>query len=766
MRFVLNVSAALLCAAAPTGLLGQTPATASIEGRVVDAITGAPLAGVVVHVEDPRRHEVTHEDGEFHLTRLPPGRYTLLFERFGYATRALEVTLGLAEVKSIDVRMTAAAVELEGLVVTATMGGRSSDDALRPTTVVAGRDLQRQLDATVAATLDAEAGVAVASMGPAPARPVIRGLGGDRVLILEDGERVGDVSSSSPDHAVAVDPVGAERIEVVRGPAALFYGSNALGGVVNVIVEEIPTTLPHRLHGAATLQGRSASEGYAVQASAVGPVIDRLAARGELSWREAGDMETPLGAVENSSIRTGGGSFGTAWVDRWGHVGVAARGFVSRYGIPPDTVSGHEHGVTVEMERMAVRGQVHWTHPAGPFDHLELDAKATQLDHLELEHGGVVGTEIGLNTYALELVGRHSGSGVFDRGAVGARVQRADHGADRGHGAVLSVDEWDAAVYALEELDVARLQLQVGGRIDWSRRTPVHGPESIGGVAAKERDFANASGSLSALYRLTERSRLGIAVTRAFRTPSTDELYSDGPHLASYTFEVGNPELKAETGHGVDVFLRLDRRALRGELAVFWNRISDYVQPRNTGNVDSRSGLFMYRATNTAAEFRGAEAALEWSPLSHVVLDGTVSFVRGQDLDADEPLPLVPPLQGDVALRYERTAWFVETGWRGASDQERVPARPALPMTEVGYCDETAGTDGCRPVPGEFLSTEGHGVWSFAGGFRWSVGDALNSITVAVENAGDTTYRNHLSRIKELLPEQGRSINIVYRVGF
>lgn len=760
IRFML---AAALLAGTPWTLGAQTPATASIEGDVTDAETGRPVPGVVVHVEDPRRHEITHEDGSFHLLQLPPGRYTVLFERVGYETAARQVTLVMGQSARLEVVLAPAPVELEGLVVTATMGGRSATDALRPTTVVAGRDLQRQLDATVAGTLESEAGVAVASMGPAPARPVIRGLAGDRVLILEDGERVGDVSASSTDHAVAIEPIGAERIEVVRGPAALFYGSNALGGVVNVITEEIPTTLPHRLHGGATLQARSATEGMAGEASLLDS-FGRLAVRASGSIRDAGVLTTPLADVPNTELRTWGASAGAAWVNGWGHVGGAFRLYDSEYGIPPDSVSGHPDGVRVAMDRWAARGQLHWTQGVGPLEHVELDAKVTRLDHFELEDGGAVGTEFGLNTHVVELVGRHDGVGPFSRGAIGVRGQRNDYGANRGRGEILSVDEWGAALYALEELEAGRFQIQVGGRFDYAANDPTTGPDQVAGVAVRERAFSNLTGSASLLYALTTETQIGLSASRAFRTPSSDELYSEGPHLASYTFEVGNPDLEAEVGHGIDLFLRLNGTRVRGEIAGFYNRIDGYVYPLNTG--DLRGDLFVYQPTNTDALFAGAEASLEWTPIRRIALDGNVSFVRAQNEQIDEPLPFIPPLNGGLALRYERTRWYVQTGWRGAARQERVPERPDLPAGSAGYCDEPGAAIDCRPVPGEFVVTDGYGTFNAAAGYRMDFGGALHSLTLSVENLTDEVYRNHLSRIKELLPEQGRSVNLLYRVGF
>lgn len=775
-----DTGAAFVCVlvllASPSGAQAQE-ATAQVTGRVTDAETGAGVPGAVVHVEDPRRHEVTHEDGRYHLLRLPPGRYTLSFEHLGYRGAVREVTLAAGEAAIVDVALRPAAVELEELVVTATLGGRAARDAMRPSASISGRELDRELGSTVAATLEDQAGVAVASMGPAPARPVIRGLGGDRVLVLEDGERVGDISAASADHAVAVDPMAAERIEVVRGPAALFYGSNALGGVVNVITEEIPSSLPGHARGRATLQGRSVSRAAAAEgtiADSFGPISLRASA----NLRDSGLLRTPRGTVPNTGSRTFGGSVGGAWVDAWGHAGASVRLHDAEYGIPPahpaHTEPGEEHiegeheepahDVRIETERWAAHGQVHWTRRTGPFEHLELDLKATTLEHSELEDDGHIGARFGLDTYSAELVGRHDGISFFTRGALGVRAQANDYEADRGHAVALGVDERDLAVFALEEVEHGPIQVQVGARLDHALRTPVSGPGQVEGVAVRERTFANIAASGALLYQLLDDVRMGVSVARAFRTPASDELYSEGPHLATYTFEVGNPRLEAEVGIGIDAFLRLEGERLRGEVAAFRNTIDGFIQPRNTGQL--REGLFVYRFANTEARFVGGEASLEWSPVRRFAIDGTLSYVRADDVALDSPLPLIPPLTTTLSLRHERTRWYAQVGWRAAAAQERVPEAPALPATHVGYCERTGDAHGCVPLPGEFVRTGGYSLFDATLGYRFFAGGTLHSVTLSASNLLNATYRNHLSRIKRLLPEPGRGVSLVYRVTF
>ncbi|MDE0260139.1 MAG: TonB-dependent receptor plug domain-containing protein [Gammaproteobacteria bacterium] len=206
----------------------------------------------------------------------------------------------VAEAAEVVIELTPSPIALENLVVTATISERAAAEALRPVSVMAGDDLQRQMTATVAGTLASMPGLAATRMGPSVAQPVIRGLSGDRVLMLEDGTAVGDASSQGADHTTALDPSSARRIEVVRGPGALLYGGNALGGVINVIRDEIPTTAPARLTGAASLQTQSATGSLAGSASGVFAIAERVPLRVEVAARTAGDLKTPAGTLLNT----------------------------------------------------------------------------------------------------------------------------------------------------------------------------------------------------------------------------------------------------------------------------------------------------------------------------------------------------------------------------------------------------------------------------------------------------------------------------------
>jgi iron complex outermembrane recepter protein len=734
---------------APLAAMPPVPAAAPadsavIEGVVVDAATGTPLPGTLVRIVGLGRQDVTHQHGDFHLLNLPAGRHTLLFERMGYRQEVRTVQLAQRETVTLQVEMRASALTLPGIVVTGTAQARLGEDAVRPVGVLAGQELARRLDVTLASTLEHQPGMAVTSIGPATGRPVIRGLGGDRVLVLEDGARVGDLSSTSGDHAVAVDPLTAQRVEVVRGPAALLYGSNAIGGVINVIREEVPTTLPDRPMGTLSMQGQTFNDGVAAGGTLTAPLAG-LAFRAEASGRTAGDMRTPQGRMDNTDLRTWSVGTGLSRVTGTGHAGLAYRYYDNAYGIPGGFVGSHPEGVDIEMRRHSVHGQAHVRRALGPFDVLDVDAKYTNYYHRELEAADIIGTEFGLLTASLEAMARHDELGPLASGAVGARFGWRDFVAGGSTDTPPSV-EYSAAAFVLEEVDAGRLRLQGGARVDWHRIIPLDTETVLDIGDVRTRDFASVSASLGGVLRLTRTLSAGASAARAYRTPDTGELFSQGPHLAAYSFEVGNPDLAAEVGFGLDAFMRVSAAWGGGELAVFRNVLNNYIYYRDTGQ-QSRTGLPIYQATGADAVLHGAEVSGSVEPVRHVVVSGVMSWVRGTLADDDSPLPMMPPLRGQLSARYDRPSFFVGTTWRAVAEQERVAVR-------------------------EFETpTPGFSTFDLDAGYRWVALGRSHALTLRLDNLADALVYDHLSRVRDRdtgrrMPGHGRSASVVYRLVF
>ncbi|MGH7465105.1 MAG: TonB-dependent receptor, partial [Longimicrobiales bacterium] len=303
-----------------------------------------------------------------------------------------------------------------------------------------------------------------------------------------------------------------------------------------------------------------------------------------------------------------------------------------------------------------------------------------------------------------------------------------------------------AAVYVLEEMGLGPLQLQGGARFDWHRIEPLETETELDIGTIRTRTFGSVSGSLGALYTLRDGIGVGASIARAYRTPETGELFSQGPHLAAYSFEVGNPDLEPEVGVGVDVFVRVNRDRFHAEVAGFRNALDNYIYYRDTGE-RTPSGLPIYQASGADALLLGFEAGGGAEIVPHFVLNGTISYVHGTITDTDEPLPMMPPLHGQLAARYERPAFFAGAAWRAAAEQSRVAEQEF----------ETA--------------TRGYHVFDADVGVRWTAFSRVQSVTVRVDNLTNELVYEHLSRIRdrdtsERVPGPGRSASMVYRVVF
>lgn len=762
----------VLAASLPAGVAGQAP-EARLAGAVVDDASSAPLADVEVRLEAPCRAttgEVTASDatGRFFWERVAGRECTLLFRRIGYASVRVSVDVPVAPGEALEVRMRPSALEMAGMLVTAAGRVAGVEESFRPADVIEGEALRRRLGGNVAATLAGEPGVVQRYNGPVAAQPIIRGLGGDRVLMLEDGQRTGDIATTAADHAVTIDPLSAERIEVLRGPAGLVHGANTLGGVINVVRNDVPRSLPDAPRGEFAAQAESGNAGVVGMGTAEaswGPVAMRAA----YSQRHASDTRTPTGSLPQTDLDGYDAGAGVSWVGSRGFLGVAARDYTSYYGVPSSfggaVIPGaHEGGVYIDLRRSTLQLAGETREPGGAFTAVRLDANYVRFEQDELEEGGLVGTRFGQLQSGAKVVARYEREGgLAASGALGASVQWRDLRATGSFTGTRPATELSLGVFALEEYEIAPFRLQVGARFDAVDLTPRDTTSSRYLPEPRARRFQALSGSVALLWPVAEGWVLGASVARAFRTPAIEELYSNGPHLANYAYEVGNPTLVREVGTGVDAFVRVARPEVRAEVSLFVNSIEDFVQhvpllDSNTGRpqLDYRlRRYFVYRAEQTDALLSGGEVSVEWEALPRYVLEASGSWVRGTDRTTSEALPAMPPAQGRVAVRHDAVRWFAGVGLHGALAQRRVPEAP--PEAE---CPE----NGCPPLPGEFLDTDGFALLEASVGARLQVGGRFHSLTLSVDNLLDSVWYDHLSRIKTVAPQPGRSIRLLYRV--
>ena len=387
----LTIVIILLLAFCPL-LPSQSINTGVLEGIVLDGSTDQPLENAIVKIIELDKFDVTDKNGIFELKSIPFGDYNIEISYVGYKTTKVTIKIDKEINTGLLVHMFTLPFETSTVVVTGLHSNTKFDDMNEFINVLKGKELQREIGLTLASTLKNETGLAIRSMGPAPARPVIRGLGSDRIAITEDGIQTTDLSATSPDHAVSVEPFTIDRIEVIRGPKVLLKNPTTMGGVVNIIRDEIPKEIPGSFSGNAGFYGESVNSGYLGGMVAQLP-IGKFVLRGEATKRRADDLRTPIGTLENSDIATDNFSAGLSYIDGWGYTGVSIREFKSDYGVPGGFVGAHPNGVDISMLKRQINGKINYQINSESFENLEFQLSRDYYKHTEYERADIIGAQ-------------------------------------------------------------------------------------------------------------------------------------------------------------------------------------------------------------------------------------------------------------------------------------------------------------------------------------------------------------------------------------
>lgn len=740
---------ALLAMAVPGVVSAQQGTTLS--GVIRQVESDAPMGGALVVIDELRRETRTEADGSYKFEGVPPGEYHVGVRAEGYTTRRTEVVVGTSPV-ALDMT-----VEFDlhfAEVVSVSPNPRPQFESYQPTSVLTGQDLARQLDTTVAATLQSEPGIAMRAFGSAPARPVIRGLDGDRVVVLEDGQRTGDISAQSGDHGVPVNPAAARKLEVVRGPATLLYGANAIGGLVNIISDQIPTEQTTRPSGNFTFDLGS-NGGMGGGAGDVHVGNGQWAFHFGGSGTRIGDYSTPEGEVENSQSRTATASLGGSWTGENSYVG-ASYGYTDmKYGIPVV----EEGSISLDPRRHSFNIRAGGQALPGFIQSYRATVGVRRYEHRELE-GDEVGTTFDNDQLEGEVLLSHrKTAGLL--GSVGGWILNRQFQAVGEEALAPPVDQNSVAGFLYEEVAWPHATLQFGSRLDHTRYAPENGLPNT--------DFTEVSGSLGLLIRpaaANDNFVIAASLARAARPPALEELYFYGQHLGNYAYEIGNPNLRPERALGFDLALRARGERFEGEVALFRNDISNFIfrNPISDEEYEEREDEFNDRfnvehdheegddghqhgGDLPYVEFVGRDATL-WGFEAHGDVKITPSWtgeftfdmVRGSLTDTDEDLPRMPPYRGIVGLKYQQNGFSAGTAVNMVAAQERV------------YGVETP--------------TDGYATLRFYGAYSLTKAGVLHTITARLENATNETYRNHLNYLKDQIPEMGRNFRLVYTLGF
>lgn len=783
--FSLSVASTVEAIPLPSPATPQETVAASgeISGNVVLAGDRQRLHGVRVLIIDIGRSVVTDEQGSFRLTDVPPGTYRILAQREHLVAETQEVVVIRGETVELSFELRFSPVH-EEITITATGRETTAFEAFNSVSTLDSIDLAENMAGNLGDVLEREPGIAKRSFGAGNGRPIIRGFDGDRVLIMQDGIRSGDVSSQSGDHGVSIDPGSLQRVEVLKGPATLLYGSNAVGGVVNTITphDSYRYDPPQDLHGQVTLDGGTANEQLGGNANF------QYASGDWMIWfgggaRRAADYDTPLGTVENSdsSLRNARGGLGY-----FGDKGFASVGYTreeARYGVPfaSEFHAHHEeedhddHGeeeeedhddhdeeelaIDLDQQRQAIRIDAGLRgFSRGPLESVRASMNFVDYWHQELEvhdEEEEVGTRFDNDTVIgrLELNQRPMGR---LSGQIGLWGQLRDFVAVGEEALAPPAEQTSLAAFAYEEVDLGRVKLQLGARIERNDYSVAereegheheehheeeegedhHDEEELEVPEATPRDFTGVSGSMGLHVDLTDTTALVGNFTRSYRAPALEELYNFGPHVGNLAFEVGNPDLNAEKTRGMDLSVRHQGQSFYGQANFFYYDIEGFVFPDFTD--EFLDGLRVAKFVQGDSRFVGLDASGSLRLRGNVRLNAGLGLVDAKLTESNTPLPRIPPLHARLGLDLpvQRLTLRPELVW--AARQDKI------------FSNETV--------------TDGYAVVNFTASYTAiaRAGEAVHVFTLKGYNLGNTVYRNHTSFIKDLAPEMGRGVLLTW----
>jgi iron complex outermembrane recepter protein len=702
---------------------GLAQSNGTLRGTVTIGGAEKPAHNVRVTIIQLRRSVETDEKGAYEFQNVLPGRYdvTAHLDLASDVVKAVQVTAG--NVTTADFQIELSAVR-EQVTVTATGSEETTFNSIQSVTVIGSQELAKKNPVSLGEALDFELGVAKRSFGPGTARPVVRGFDGDRVLVLQDGQRIGALGFQSGDHSEPIDLLGLDRVEVVKGPATLLYGSSAIGGVVNAISAH--ESSHEGLRGYIT--GIGATNNYQGGGSAgIEYGKGNWLVWGNGGGQRAGDYNTPLGRVTNSFTRDGNGSGGFGYFGKgWFSADVSYDN--RKYGIPFDPTEAEPEVVFLTPRRTSVQAKGGYRDLDSFVSGGQFSFQYNDYKHDEVASDtGVINTAFRNKTYLYR--------GLFDEqrngrlsGSFGVWGMHRDYESIGEEALAPPTTQNAFALFTLQTLNFEHAALQFGGRFEHNGYDP---------TGLQQRSFNGFSGAAG--FRLPFGGGMAFVAnyTHSYRAPALEELYNNGPHPGNATFEIGNPALGRESSDGIDLGLRHSSERVRAEANFFYYNINSFIFLAPTGDFDD--GLPVANYTAGDSRFVGTEGRLDVGLTRSVWLLSSIDYVNAE-LKTGTPLPRIPPLRGRVGFEAFYKGFRFNPEVIVAQEQNRL------------FTLETR--------------TPGYKTVNLTASYTIARQHAAQTISFNAFNLNNELYFNHLSFIKGFAPEIGRGARLVYTIRF
>lgn len=732
-------------------LLARPLAAATLSGKVADD-EGHPAGHAYVFIPALRQHTHTAENGSFLLKDLPPGVYAVKISKEGLPSRVVTADLRTAD-QQIDVALMLAERRSETVIIS---GFRATDEAdfAQAVTVIEGKKLDRRRGQSLVQTVEDVPGVANYSTGNFVAKPVIRGLASYRSLMLVDG--VPEESQQFGDeHGTNVDVMDMQRIEIVRGPGSLLFGSGALGGVMNVITPELPSAQG----GSETLSGKISADVFSNSPGGAGAVslagaTGSVGYRGSFSYRQAGNTQTPDGALPNSAHTNLNGSTLVGISEKWGMLSLRFAHYDMKLNLPAavtDNATGKmiaDPNATlyqkVAHDRLHLRSVLN-----SDFAKIEINIAYQQNRRREFENSTIADARLSLqlDTLNSEVKIHHAPLGPLI-GTIGLNHVNQRNQTLGNEPLIPGYTSNSYGAYVFEELRFDAFSILGGVRGD----TRILDAKENAALSLANQRVQNSAvtGAVGAVWRFAKQSSLFANVGRGFRAPTAFELFSNGVHEGTNTFDIGDANLKPETTLTTDTGLRVKQGIFHGEINGYYNKIDNYIFATPTGSTfnDPETGnLFPeYRNRQGNASIYGAEFDAEAEVLKWLAFSAGIDFIKGRNDSLGEPLPLIP------ANRYRLGITFSGSKLGAIlNPYVSIRARYVARKTEISS-QETALYSGFADYT----------LVSLATGGDFSVGGQQWTYTLGADNLLNQRYVDYLSRQKLFALNPG--VNVYFKI--
>ncbi|RJT25174.1 TonB-dependent receptor [Chakrabartia godavariana] len=659
----------------------------------------------------------------------------------------------------------------EGDIVITAILGRNQQDVLSGTSVLTSTELARDVRPTIGETLSRQAGVSATSFGPNASRPVLRGFQGERVRILADGIGSFDVSNTSVDHAVVINPLTADRIEVLRGPASLLFGSSAIGGVVNVIDSRIPRNVPDEgLHADGNLTYGSAANERSAGGRVDAALSDKFVIHFDGTYSKTGDQDvggfllapalrataaasadpairdlaTLEGTLPNSAARMWEVAGGAALITADGNLGFSVSRIGNLYGVPvryslDPAVTAEEVRLDMHQTRVDVRAEIS---PASGFlEAIRFRGGYADYKHNEINDTGAIGTTFLHDGWEgrLELVQRDRGGW---KGAVGGQFVLRKLNIIGDEKFLPKSTGSQFGLFTVQSLDLGRLRAEAGARVERTNASAV--ADALLGNPDLDRSFTSYSGSIGGAYEIASGWRLGLNASYTQRAPSAEELFSNGPHAGTQAFELGNPDFQKEISKGLELTLRGKGRGYSLSASLYHSWFNNFIYEQPDGTV--RDDLPVFNIQQDKARYYGAE------------FEGSVTL--GQ--------------MGDFALNLDGVGDFTHATILTPAGKQAAPRIPALRLlggleAQSDMFDvraETEWVDGQSRIAPFETATKGYTMVNASIAYRPWGKDRDVSLLLSANNIFDVNARRHASFLKDYAPLAGRDLRVTLRFGF